>query len=111
MQRCLLEILGIGGKDLPACYFLPENLDGAHVGELLPKALVVLFGGGEPDPVICSLVAFVAKNEDYLVLDVDRETAKHWARPRRQSSDRFEHEFMRDRLAPLDGEQGVDQRE
>ena len=111
MQRCFLEILRIGWKNLPARHFLPQHLDGSHVGELPPQTPVMVFGGSEPHPVVCRLITFVAEDEDNLVLNVDREAAEHGARLGRQRSDRVEDEFMWDRLARLAGEQGVVQRE
>ena len=111
MQGCFLEILRVGWKDLPARHLLPQHLDGSHVGELPPQTPVLVFGGGKPHPVVCRLITFIAEDEDNLVLNVDREAAEHGARLGRQRSDRVEHEFMRDRLAMLDGERGVVQRE
>lgn len=110
MQRCFLEILRIGWKNLPARHLLPQHLDGSHVGELPPQTPVLVFGCSEPHPVVCRLITFVAEDEDNLVLNVDREAAEHGARLGRQRSDRVEHEFMWDRLARLDVEQGVVQR-
>ena len=81
------------------------------MGELPAQTLMVLLGGGEPHPVVCRLVAFVAKDEDNLVLNVDREAAEHGAGLGQQRSDGVEHEFVRNRLALFDGEDGVVQRE
>ena len=83
---------------------------------------MVLFGGGEPNAVIRRVIRFVAENEDNLlpnlvvnlvvklVPNIDGEAAEHGTGPRRQGSDRVEHEFMGDGLALLDQE-GVVQRE
>jgi hypothetical protein len=111
VQGRLLEILGIGRKDLPARDLLPQHLNGSHVGELAPQTLVVLLGGGEPHPVVGRRVAFIAEDEDNLVLNVDRKAAEHGAGHGRQRSERVEHECMRDRLALLDGEEGIVQRD
>src|SRR5713101_3001998 len=48
---------------------------------------------------------------DDLVLDIDRKAAEHGVGPGRQRSYRVEYEFMRNRLALLDGEEGVVRRE
>jgi hypothetical protein len=44
VQRCFLEILRIGWKNLPARHLLPQHLDGSHVGELPPQTPVLVFG-------------------------------------------------------------------
>lgn len=111
MQRCFLEILRIGWKNLPVRHLLPQHLDGSHVGELPLQTPVLIFGCSEPHAVVCRLITLVAKDEDNLVLNVDREAAEHGARLGRQRSDRVEHEFMWNRLARLDAEQGVVRRE
>src|SRR5271167_2267109 len=80
-QRRLLEIRRIDRQDLPARHFLPEYLNGSHIRELAAKAFVVLFSGSEPHSVICSLVALVAQDEGNLVLNVDRQAAKHGVGP------------------------------
>jgi hypothetical protein len=41
-------------------------------------------------------IALVAEDEDYLVLNVNREAAKHGASLGGQRRDRVEHELMRD---------------
>jgi hypothetical protein len=104
VQRCFLEILRIGWKNLLARHILPQHLDGSHVGELPPQTPVLVFGGSEPHPVVCRLITFVAEDEDNLVLNVDREAAEHGARLGRQRSDCVELEFMWNRLARLDGD-------
>ena len=76
----------------------------------------MLLGGGEPHPVVCRLVKFVAQDEDNLVLNlvtanIDGEAAEHGVSPGRQRSERVKHEFMWNRLALLDRKQGVVQRE
>jgi len=106
-----LEIRSIGWKDLPARHLLPQYSDASHVGEFLPQALVVLLGGGKPHAVVGGLLTFVAENEHNLFLHVDREAAEHGTGHGRQRSERVEHEFMRDRLALLDREAEVVQRE
>src|SRR5262245_57740416 len=106
-ERGLLEIWRIDGKDLPARYLLREYLNGSHVRELAAQTVVMLFGGREPHPVVCRLVALVAQYENNLLLNVDREASEHGARFRRQRSDRVEHELMRYGFAPPDGEGGV----
>jgi hypothetical protein len=111
VQRCFLEILRIGWKNLPARHPLPQHSDGSHVGELPPQTPVLVFGCSEPHPVVCHLITFVAEDEDNLVLNIDREAAEHGARLGRQRRDRVEDEFMWDRLARLAGEQGVVKRE
>ena len=57
---------------------------------------MVFLGGGQPHSVVCCPIALVAEDEDNLVLNVDREAAKHGASLGRQRSDRVEHELMRD---------------
>src|ERR1019366_7750249 len=79
VQGHLLEIRRVRRKDLPARYLFPQHLDGPHVGELASQTLVMVLGGGEPHPVICCLVRFVAEDKDNFVLDVDREAAEHGA--------------------------------
>src|SRR5262252_5452844 len=103
----LLEIRCIGRYDLPARYFLPQYLNGSHVRELAAQTLMVLCGGGEPDTVVCRVLALVAEHEDNLVLNVDSEATKHAASPGRQGSNRVEHELVRCDLALLGGEQGA----
>ena len=76
MQRCFLEILRIGWKNLPARHLLPQHSDGSHVGELPPQTPVLVFGCSEPHPVVCRLITLVAEDEDNLVLNVDREAAE-----------------------------------
>jgi hypothetical protein len=73
----------------------PENLE------------VMLLSGGEPHAIVSHLVAFVAKDKDDLVLHIDRKATEHGACPWRQRSYRIEYEFMRNRLALLDGVEGV----
>jgi hypothetical protein len=68
---------------------------------------VVLFGGGKPHSIVCSLVAFVAQYEDNLVLNVDREAAEREADLGRECGDRLQHELMGDSLALFDGEERV----
>src|SRR4029077_15268755 len=106
-QRRLLEILRICRKDLPTRHLLPQHLDGSHAGEFTPQALVVLLGGGEPHAVVSRMVAFVAKDKNDLVLNIDRKAAEHGAGPGRQRSYRVEYEFMRNWRALLDGIEGV----
>ena len=78
-QSGLFEILRVGREDLPAGHLLPEHLNRTHVRELPPQTLVVLFGCGQPHSIVRRLSALVAEDEDYLVLNVDREAAKHGA--------------------------------
>ena len=80
-------------------------------GEFPPQALVVLLGRGQPHSVVRLPLAPVAEDKDNLVLNVDREAAKHGASLGRHRSHRVEHELMRDRLSLLDGEEGARQRE
>jgi hypothetical protein len=72
---------------------------------------MVLFGSGQPHSVVRRPIALVAEDEDYLVLNLDREAAKHGASLGRQRNHRVEHELMRGRLSLLDGEGSVIQRE
>jgi hypothetical protein len=72
-----------------------------------PQTLVVLLGSGQPHSVVRRSIALVAEDEDYLVLNVDREAAKHGASRGRRRRDRVEHELMRDGLSLLDGEGSV----
>src|SRR5208282_2161438 len=131
-QRSFLEILRIGGKELPASHLLRQNilphcllpqnilpqhvfhqhLEGSHAGEVPPQALVVLLGGGEPHSVVRRLTrfVFVPEDEDNLVFNIDGEAAEHGAGPRRQRRESIEHEFVRDRLTLLDAEDSVVQR-
>lgn len=106
-QRSLFEILRVGREDLPACHLLPEHLNRAHVRELPPQTLVVFLGRGQPHSVVCRPIALVTEDEDNLVLNVDREAAKHGASLGRQRRDRVEHELMRDSLTLLDGEERI----
>ena len=106
-QRRLLETWRIGWKDLPTGYLLAEYPNGSHVWKIAAQTLMMLFGCGEPYPVVGRLGALVAQYKDDLVLNVDREAAEHGAGLGRQRSDRLEHEFIRDGLAPLDGEEAV----
>jgi hypothetical protein len=94
-QRGLFEILRVGREDLPAGHLLPEHLNRAHVRKLPPQTLMVLFGRGQPHSVVRRPIALVAEDEDYLVLNLDREAAKHGASLGRQRSHRVEHELMR----------------
>src|SRR5271170_4207504 len=98
-ERSLLEILSIGGEDLPAGHFLTKHLNGAHVGEGSPQTLVVLLGGGEPYPVVCRLArfVFVPEDEDDLVFHIDCQAAEHRVSSRRQGSKRIEYKLMRHR--------------
>jgi len=64
----------------------------------------------QPHSVVRRPIALVAEDEDYLVLNVDREAAKHGASLGRQRGHRVEHELMRDRLSLLDGEGSVIER-
>ena len=107
MQSGLFEIPRVSREDLPACHLLPEYLDGAHVRKLPPQTLVVLFGSGQPHSVVRRPIALVAEDEDYFVLNVDREAAKHGASLGRQWSHRVEHELMRDALPLFEGEGDV----
>ena len=76
---------------------------------MLPQTLVVLLGRGQPHSVVRRPIALVAQDDDYLVLNVDREAAKHRASLGRQRNHRVEHELMWDGLSLLDGEEGVHQ--
>src|SRR5208337_1761565 len=110
-QHRLLEIRRIGRKDLPASDVFPEYLNRSHIRKLAPQTFVVLLGGGEPHTVVCRLLALVAKDQDNLVLNVDREAAKHGASPGQQRSDRVQHKLVGYNLALLGGEERVAQRE
>jgi len=72
---------------------------------------MVLIGGSEPHSVVCRLVAFVAEDEDNLVLNVDREAAEHGVGPGRKRRDGVEHECMRDGFALFDSEKAVQREE
>lgn len=104
MQRSLLEIVGVGRENLPACHFSPQHLDGSHAGELAPKTLVMLGGSGEPHAVIFRFAGLVAEDEDDLILNVDGEAAERGPGAGRQGSDGVEYEFVRDGFAAFDGE-------
>src|SRR5271157_6315873 len=81
-QRSFLKIWRIGRKNLPAGYLLPECLNGSHIRKFASETFVVLLGGGEPHTVVCRVVALEAEDEDnlvLLVLNIDREGAKHGA--------------------------------
>ena len=67
---------------------------------------MVLLSGGEPDPVVCSLIALVPQYENNLVLNVYGKTAEHRPRQRRQRSNRVEHELMWNGLALRAAEKG-----
>jgi len=72
---------------------------------------VVLLGGGEPHTVVCRLLALVAEDEDDLVLNIDREAAKHGVSPGQQRSDRVQYKLVGYDLALLGGGDRVAQRE
>src|SRR5271166_3391005 len=110
-QHRLLEIRRIGRKVLPASDVFPEYLNRSHIRKLASKTFVVLLGGGEPNSVICRLVALVAENEDNLVLNVNREAAKHGASPGQQRSNRVQHKLVGYDLAMLGGEERVAQKQ
>jgi hypothetical protein len=61
VQRCFLEILRIGWKNLPARHLLPQHL---------AQTPVLVFGCSEPHSIVCRLITFVAEDEDNLVLNV-----------------------------------------
>lgn len=63
----------------------------------------MLDSGGEPHPVVDGIIALIAQYKDDLFPNVNCDAAEHRAGPGRQSSDRFEHELMRDSFAQLDG--------
>lgn len=68
---------------------------------------MVLFVGGKPHSVVCSLVELVAQYDGNLVPNVHSEAPEHRAGLGRQRGDLLEHELTRDSLALLDGEEGV----
>ncbi len=72
---------------------------------------MLFLGGGKPHSVVCRPVALVTEDEDNLVLNVDREAAKHGTRLGRQRRNRVEHGLMRDGSTRLAGEEGVIHRE
>src|SRR5271156_856420 len=109
-QRRLFEIRRIGGKDLPACHFFPQHLNGSHVREIAAQALMVFLGSGEPDSVVRGFIRLVAKDEDNLVLNIDGQAAEHRPGHGGQGSNRVEHELMRDRFTRLAAEKWSVQR-
>ena len=103
MQRCILEIVAIGGNELPARYFLSQYGNRSHVGEIPPQAIVILVGSGEPDAVIVGRGRFVTEDQDDFFSDVNGQASEHWICARRERCESLENEFMWDRLA-FDGE-------
>ena len=83
VHRGLFEITRVRGKHLPAGHRRAEDLNRSHLRKLATQAVVVLRRRRQPDAVVGSFVARVAQDEHDLVLHVDRETAEHRSRHRR----------------------------
>ncbi len=71
------------------------------------QTLVVLLGGGQPNPVVRDRVTLFAEYEDDLVPDVHRETAEHGPSSRRELGEGVKHELVRNDLAGLELELGA----
>ena len=106
-QRGLFEIWSVGRKHLPACDRLSERVNRSHAGEVASQARVMLFSGGQPDPVVGSTVAPVAKDEHDPVFDVHGDAAEHRPSHWGRRGQGLELEFMRDGLARLRAEDAV----
>ena len=89
---------------MPAGDLLPEQLDRSHVGEVAAKALVMFVSGGEPDAIVRGMSWFLAQDENDLFADVDCRAAEHGPSDGGEFGDGVEHEFVRNRFAPLDRE-------
>jgi hypothetical protein len=107
-HRRLLEIRRIAGKNLPTRNFFSQDLHRAHMGKLRAQTGVMLFGGGQPNPVVRGVCRLVAQDENDFVFHVDREAAKHRVRARRQRRQCVEHKFMW-HLGSRFGKQWIDQ--
>jgi len=87
---------------LPPRDFPTEQPNRAHARELIEKTIVVLVGGGQPNPIIGRVGRLVAKYQYDLFANVNRKAAKHGIRSWFQLGQSIEDELMGDRLARLE---------
>ena len=91
---------GALAEKLPPGHRFPKNTDGSHIRKILAQTCMVLDRRGEPHAIVVrGIVPLVPKGAHNLVLDINRQTAKHGVRPGRQRSQRIEHELVGDVLA------------
>ncbi len=106
-HRSLLEIGRVRWQHLPPGNFLPEQLNGSHVGKLLTQALVMVVRGREPDAIVGGVSRLLAQDENNFFADVNCSATEHRARDRREFSDGVENEFVRNWFASFDRERIV----